>query len=53
MDSDFDGVPLEALVFRVRRVILRPVGHASEGAWIGLTAHAVSDVDRREYEEGT
>lgn len=36
---------------RVLRVILQPVGHASEGEWTGLTAHAAGSRDRNVYEQ--
>lgn len=36
---------------RLLRVVVRPAGHANEGAWVGLTAHAAPARDRRRYEE--
>jgi hypothetical protein len=36
---------------RLLRVVLQPCGHASEGDWIGLTAHAAPAWARKRYEE--
>lgn len=36
---------------RLLRVVVRPVGHASEGDWIGLTAHAAPARAQKQYEE--
>lgn len=35
----------------VLRVVLQPAGHAREGDWIGLTAHAVTGKAQRQYQE--
>lgn len=36
---------------RVLRVVLQPIGHASDGQWDVLTAHAASGRALRDYEE--
>lgn len=36
---------------RVLRVVLQPIGHASEGTWLGLTAHQAPARQRQQYEE--
>lgn len=36
---------------RLLRVVVRPMGHAKDGEWYGLTAHAAPDRDRKQYEQ--
>ncbi len=38
---------------RLLRSVVRPLGHASKGQWVGVTAHAASARDKTLYQEAT